>query len=113
LPDISHTAVELLHQIYRSGYNYRKVLIALDGLTSDKNIQQDLFEDTINKEHNEKIMQAFDVLNNKFGRGTIHLGMGDLAKVNVENDDRASWKMKREMLSPCYTTRLSDIPKVG
>ncbi|GHV83697.1 DNA polymerase V subunit UmuC [Spirochaetia bacterium] len=113
LPDISHTAVELLRQIYRKGYNYRKVLIALDGLIPDKNIQQDLFEDTSGKEKNEKIMKAFDKINNKYGRGTIHLGMRDLAKSHNDDNEHAPWIMKRELLSPCYTTLLSDIPKVG
>jgi DNA polymerase V len=45
-------------------------------------------------------MKAIDAINNSFGQQKIRLASQDLKRV---------WKMKQEKLSPCYTTRLSDI----
>jgi DNA polymerase V len=111
LPDINTLAVELLQRIFRKGYDYRKVMILLDGLSPDTGIQLDLFEDNTRKQMNESIMTAFDKVNSKYGRGTLRIGIADLAKsADYEN---VPWKMKREMLSPYYTTSLEDIPKVS
>jgi DNA polymerase V len=114
LPDITHTAIELLRQIYRNGYKYKKVLIALGNLAPDTNEQLELFEEPNNqKEKNNKLMQALDHINNKYGRGTIHLGSRDLSRPHTPETTCAPWTMNRDYLSPSYTTRLSDIPLVG
>jgi len=48
-------------------------------------------------------MAALDAIN-RSGRGRVFFaGQG-------EHD--SAWQMKREMLSPRYTTRLKDIPKI-
>jgi hypothetical protein len=48
-------------------------------------------------------MKAVDQINDRFGRGTVGLGLS--AK-------DAAWRMRQEQLSPHYTTRWSDIPSV-
>lgn len=45
-------------------------------------------------------MSLMDKLNQK-GRGTLYFAGQGIQQ---------SWQMKREMLSPCYTTRLADVP---
>jgi DNA polymerase V len=49
-------------------------------------------------------MQAFDQLNDRFGRGTVHLGS------TGASDGPRRWAMRQEHLSPQYTTRWSDLP---
>ncbi|MDR3140023.1 MAG: Y-family DNA polymerase [Treponema sp.] len=111
LPDILIMALSLLRQIFRHGYKYRKVMILLSGMEDGNNRQYDLFEDTTEKEKRERLMQCYDLLNNKYGRGTIRMGAAGMAN-GQGNAGIVPWKMKRDFLSPSYTTRLEDVPKV-
>lgn len=45
-------------------------------------------------------MEVLDLLNAKNGRGALYFAGQGI---------QVGWQMKREMLSPRYTTRLSDI----
>jgi len=110
LPDILGAAITLLKQIYRTGYRYRKVMICLFGIAKDNNPQGDLFEETADSEKREQIMKSFDFINNKYGRGTLHLGTHNMAK--IDKSKKAPWLMQRNYLSPEYTTKLADIPRV-
>ena len=108
LPEILQAAQSLLNQIYRAGCKYRKTMIVLAGLEKTAHIQNDLFEDTAKREKQERLMKAFDKINQKWGRGTIRQGTAAFAA--PLDDAFAPWEMKREYLSPCYTTNLADIP---
>jgi DNA polymerase V len=55
-------------------------------------------------------MQVFDTINAKYGRGTIRMESSALSD-NTTVGEFAPWQMKREFLSPSYTTKFSDIPK--
>jgi DNA polymerase V len=116
LPEIQATANELLKRIYRPNIKYRKAMIGLTGLDFDKNTQLDLFNTNYNKTKQlEPLMQVFDSINERYGRGTIKLCCG-LKQINKEqltiNKDGVAWEMKREYLSPGYTTNIRDIPLV-
>jgi DNA polymerase V len=51
----------------------------------------------------EELMKAMDGLNARYGRNTLfHASMGIQPR----------WKMRRELKSPNYTTRLADLPPV-
>uniref|UniRef100_UPI0004636F6E DUF4113 domain-containing protein n=1 Tax=Franconibacter pulveris TaxID=435910 RepID=UPI0004636F6E len=63
--------------------------------------QLNLFDDNAPKPNSEALMSVMDTLNMKDGKGTLYFaGQGIMQ----------SWQMRREMLSPCYTTRLADVP---
>ena len=67
------------------------------------NRQIDLFADTASEEKDERLSKALDKINAKYGRGTIfHLFEGI----------RKPWQMRRDMLTPNYTTSWSQIPVV-
>jgi DNA polymerase V len=55
-------------------------------------------------------MQAFDKINNRYGRETIKLCCGLGSK--PANNEAEPWQTKRDYLSPCYTTKITDIPVV-
>ncbi|MBV4481790.1 DUF4113 domain-containing protein [Pseudomonas sp. SWRI124] len=51
----------------------------------------------------QKVMQVMDQINVKWGRGTMRPACAPVAP---------DWGMKREMLSPSYTTRIDQLWKV-
>ena len=111
LPDITVTANELLKRIYRPGYKYRKVMIGLTGLEPHINPQSELFDSQGQNDRGFKqpLMQAFDTINNRYGRGTIKLACGIAGKKSNDNEI-AAWLLRRDYLSPCYTTNIKEIP---
>ena len=118
LPEIMATAIELLKNIFQSGFKYRKVMIALTGLALDKNTQLDLFDEKHNKrKQREPLMRAFDDINERYGRGAIKLGCGMVAQRGKSREQGAKasiktapWVMRRDFLSPKYTTCIGEIP---
>jgi DNA polymerase V len=113
LPEIQTTANELLRRIYRPGFKYRKVMIALNALTNETNPQLDLFDTSLNRRKElEPLMQTFDTINNRYGRGTIKLATGLLGKKPQDEETAAAWQMRRDYLSPCYTTNIAEIPVI-
>lgn len=107
LPTIVNTAIKILHKLYRPGFSYRKLQVSLMELQNEENHQQELFENELQKqqEKQQQIMNAFNDINEKFGRGCLHLGIRNQTK-------KSEWLMKRDYLSPSYTTRLQETPEV-
>ncbi|MIW33685.1 DUF4113 domain-containing protein [Salmonella enterica subsp. enterica] len=68
---------------------------------SDKAGQIDLFDDTPPRANSVALMEVLDDLNHT-GSRIWFAGQG------ISKD----WKMKREMLSPAYTTNWKEIPRV-
>lgn len=48
-------------------------------------------------------MKSLDKITNSYGRGALTLAKGFVV---------TNWEMKREFLSPCWTTRYKDFPKI-
>ena len=62
--------------------------------------QLNLFDANAPRKDSEQLMNILDQLNAKSGKGTLYFaGQGIQQR----------WQMKREMLSPRYTTRISDL----
>jgi DNA polymerase V len=124
LPDIQATANELLKRVFRPNYKYRKVMIGLTGLGVDRNTQLELFDTErsqapfggrLRGKELEPLMGAFDKINERYGRGTIKLASGikrkeESEKKNNGEDSSQAWEMKRDYLSPRYTTNIREIP---
>ena len=114
LPEITAIANLLLKKIYRPNYKYRKVMIALNGLEHDLHPQLDLFDTQHNTAQlNEPLMQSVDKINNRYGRGTLKLACGLTGKKPPDNETAlAPFLLKRDYLSPRYTTHIDEIPIV-
>lgn len=98
--DIIHAAVKCLGTIWKEGHRYQKAGVMLGDFFSQGVAQLNLFDDNAPRSGSEKLMAVMDQLNTRDGRGTVYFaGQGT----------RPSWQMKREMLSPRYTTRFSDL----
>ncbi|SIR49794.1 DNA polymerase V [Enterobacter kobei] len=100
--DIIAVATRCLDAIWRDGHRYQKAGIMLGDFFSQGVAQLNLFDDNAPRADSDALMTLMDRLN-KQGRGTLYFaGQGV----------QPAWQMKREMLSPCYTTRWSDLPIV-
>lgn len=99
--DIIGAAIKCLDAVWREGHRYLKAGVMLGDFFSQGVAQLNLFDDHAPRRNSSQLMQVLDYLNQKNGRGALWF-----AGQGVQQ----AWAMKREMLSPAYTTRLSEIP---
>lgn len=99
-PDLITYAIWGLNKIFRKGYKYKKAGVFLHEITPQNSLQTNLFSEDINLERKQKLNSTIDKINKSFGKNAVKFAiMGNGKK----------WKLKQECLSPCYTTRISDI----
>jgi DNA polymerase V len=98
--DIITAATKCLDAIWRDGHRYQKAGVMLGDFYSQGVAQLNLFDDNAPRKNSEKLMEVLDHLNAKGGRGTLYFAGQGI---------QTAWQMKREMLSPRYTTRYSDL----
>ncbi|HGD3424628.1 TPA: Y-family DNA polymerase [Enterobacter hormaechei] len=101
--DIINAAVKCLDKIWKDGHRYQKAGVMLGDFFSHGVAQLNLFDDSAPRAGSEKLMEVLDHLNAKDGKGTLYFAGQGIQQ---------QWQMKREMLSPRYTTRFSDLPVV-
>ncbi|HSG04687.1 MAG TPA: translesion error-prone DNA polymerase V subunit UmuC [Marinobacterium sp.] len=100
--EMMSVAARLTQQIFKPGYRFAKAGVMLADLSSEAIAQGTLFSASDVDARSEALMSTVDRINNsKFGR--VHFA-------SAQSSDH--WAMKREYLSPCYTTRWADIPRV-
>lgn len=95
-------AKQALASIFSSRYEYKKAGVILMDLVTNSEVQTS-FLDTVNREKSEALTQAMDKLTTRFGRRSLHLA------ASGTRTKKARWHMNQNSLSPCYTTRLSDV----
>jgi DNA polymerase V len=95
---LTRAAHHLLQGLYQPGHNYAKAGVMLMDLQSANREQGalDLGEET--QAHRPRLMEALDTLNQRYGRGTLQLASAGAP------DAHKGWGMKRERLTPQYTT---------
>ena len=100
--EITKQALKALKNIYKKGFSYKKAGVIVGDIVPQNSQQLSLFD---NKDSFKikNIMSAVDHINQKMGRNKIRLA--------VQGFDR-KWRLKQEKLSPCYTTRFSDVLEV-
>ncbi|MCA9229705.1 MAG: Y-family DNA polymerase [Caldilineales bacterium] len=105
LPDPSDDTLYLtrvalwgLRRVYRSGFAYQKAGVVLMNLTDAANQQASLFGAHRN---NDRVMAVMDCVNAIWGRGTLRSAATGISK---------SWAMRRERMSPRYTTEWDQLP---
>ncbi|MDE1236314.1 Y-family DNA polymerase [Vibrio aestuarianus] len=97
---ITQAASRLAEQLVQQDVRFYKIGVGLIDLVDGQNEQPDLFNLTPN---NPKLMDVYDRLNNKFGSETVFLAAQGISQ---------KWSMRRQMLTPQYTTRWVDLPKI-
>lgn len=102
--DIIGAAIKCLDAIWKDGHRYQKAGVMLGDFFSQGVAQLNLFDDNAPRAGSERLMEVLDHLNAKDGKGTLYFAGQGIQQ---------QWQMKREMLSPRYTTRYSDLVKVS
>ena len=96
--EITKAAIELLQQIFRSGYGYKKSGVTLSEITPNNAIQGELF-DTVDRPKHKKLMEAIDRINATQGPQAVKL----VSQGSITDHTN------RQYLSPQYTTSWDDI----
>ena len=87
---------------WRSDCIYKKADVIVGKIVPQEQVQLILF-DKLDREKRKSINKAVDKLNATMRR--------DKVKLAAQGSGR-KWKLKQEKLSPCYTTRFSDMLEV-
>ena len=104
--ELMTVARDLLRQIYRPGYRYKKTGVQLVNLVTEDEYQPELFDrpsstihvDKIVDEINRRLCDPKNPVITRASQGTLRSGKG--------------WRMRSERHSPHYTTDLSQVPVV-
>jgi len=97
---LTRAALWGLRRIYQRGYEYQKAGVMLMNLLPAEIRQQDLFYAA---RSSEALMTVMDRINTTWGRGTLKSAAEGITK---------AWEMKREQMSPRWTTRWEEVPSV-
>lgn len=98
--DIIQATLNCLDRIWVPGKRYMKGGVMLGDFFSDGVAQLDLFAEYQPRHNSDQLMALIDKMN-AHQRGALWFAGQGIQK---------PWSMKREMLSPAYTTRLADLP---
>jgi DNA polymerase V len=90
----------VIDQIYLPNIPFYRCGVGAIALESEKYQQQDLFSESNDNPH---LMHVFDQINKRYGNGILRIASEDNADI---------WQMKRNFLSPSYTSKWRDIPKI-
>ena len=99
-------ALPLVDRIFRPHRQLAKAGVLMQHLQGSETLQGHLMVPLSAQEQRrrEDLMQTIDLLNRRYGRGTVQWAAGGL---------HPSWMMRRERLGRTATTRLSDVPVVS
>jgi DNA polymerase V len=89
-----------MSQLYKPNVRYYKCGVGLMDLHNEALFQYDLFT---HSNDNTKLMACMDTINARYGRSTVHIAAKGFEQ---------KFAMRRAFLSPQYTTKWSDIPKI-
>lgn len=92
-------ALKGLNIIYKPGYNFKKVGIMVLDLVPEQTIQMSIF-DVAGAKKEKAVMDAFDTINTKFGKGLVRYAVQGYSR---------KWKLRQQKLSPCYTTDIKQV----
>lgn len=99
-PDIVEAARIALPEIYRKGYGYKVIMISLLDIMPAQ-YQGWLWIDPKEDIKKRKLMDAVDHITAMYGRRSITL---------AKSYTKTGWEMKREFLSPNFTTDIRTVP---
>ena len=90
-------AVEGVKRIYKKGFRYKKAGIILYELHNSSSVRGLLDYD---RSGSDSLMKSLDEINYRYGSSTLRLAAEGIKK---------GWQMRREKVSPCYTTSFDQL----
>ncbi|MEZ5530737.1 MAG: translesion error-prone DNA polymerase V subunit UmuC [Porticoccaceae bacterium] len=101
--DFIELANHLLKRIWKDGFRYAKAGVMLSDFYDPGMFQPGLFDDVSTRRSNsQQLMSVLDTINQSGAGKVFFAGQGT----------KKDWSMKREHLSPAYTTRWDQLPRV-
>jgi DNA polymerase V len=100
--EIIRAALRGLDLIFKPDYLYMKCGVTVNDLVPESAVQASCF-DLADRTKNGRVMETVDKINRRIGK--------EVVRSAVQGFER-SYRLKAEYLSPCYTTRMSDILKI-
>jgi DNA polymerase V len=100
--DLLDVTEAIFRRLYRAGFRYAKAGVMFADFYEHGAFQEDLFRPSTNKTNSKALMNVVDQIN--------HSGLGNV--FFASQGVTPTWSMKREHLSPAYTTRWDELPKV-
>ena len=98
-------------KIYQDNIGYVKAGVMLSEICQHDEIQLDLFEgeetSEANTDQKQVIMAEMDELNTRYKADIYQQNTLFIASEGVRK--KQTWQVNRQLLSPCYTTRISDL----
>ncbi|WP_435953957.1 translesion error-prone DNA polymerase V subunit UmuC [Dryocola sp. BD626] len=98
--DIMAAATRCLDEIWKQGPRYQKAGVMLGDFYSQGVAQLNLFDDYAPRVNSDALMLLVDKVNQE-GKGKLWF-----AGQGIQQE----WQMKRALLSPAWTTRITDVP---
>ena len=112
---IAHEANRHLKRIFREGYAYKKVGVLLLGLAPEGLQQLPLSASSVRRKKNgrieikvkrQRLNEAIEEIASRLGKDAVTLGLMPRKK---SNPYESPWQLRRDRLSPQYTTRWEDL----
>ena len=100
--DFIELANHLLKRIWKDGFRYAKAGVMLSDFYDPDMFQPGLFDDVSTRSNSQQLMSVLDSINQSGAGKVFFAGQGT----------KKDWSMKREHLSPAYTTRWDQLPRV-
>ncbi len=100
--DFIELANHLLKRIWKDGFRYAKAGVMLSDFYDPGMFQPRLFDDVSTRTNSQQLMSVLDSINQSGAGKVFFAGQGT----------KKDWSMKREHLSPAYTTRWDQLPRV-
>lgn len=124
-PDLIRAALSCLRRCHVAedaggrAYGYRKAGVVLSALSPADAVQGGLFVPEVSPEAEAaqaRLMATVDALNRRFGKRAVVFGsMGSPAALRKTRDgtgEAPRWEMRREHMTPRYTTRWDEVEVV-
>lgn len=100
--DFIELANHLLKRIWKDGFRYAKAGVMLSDFYDPGMFQPGLFDEVSTRSNSQQLMSVLDTINQSGAGKVFFAGQGT----------KKDWSMKREHLSPAYTTRWDQLPRV-
>ena len=103
--ELNQAAQRLLQRIWQKGYAYQRAGVMLHGLLERQNVQYELFHPE-QHDRSQRLMSVMDQINQRYQNAMCYASTLPTKQYN-------GWLMRRDHLSPAYTTRWSDLLRVS
>jgi len=112
--ELIKTVRSAIRKLFRPGLRYKKSGVIVIGLVPAAHGQTSLF-DTVDREKRSCAMEVMDRMRRRYGKDAVKIAAQGTAAFRKDQTpeqaakQQALWKLRRQYLSPCYTTSWADI----